>query len=131
MTTTFDIAYVRKEEEPVLPPPRRAAGAVAWLRGSLFSSIGNTILTLIGVALLILVVPPIVRWAFIDAVWTGDNRDACTVPGAGACWAFVKAKFAQFMNATRLFRIVRGAPPCERTQCSAKAESTCETITPP
>jgi general L-amino acid transport system permease protein len=97
MTTTFDAAYVRKEEEPVLPPPRRATGAVAWVYSRFFSSIGNAILTLIGVALIVVVVPPIVRWAFIDAVWTGENRDACTVPGAGACWAFVKAKFAQFM----------------------------------
>ena len=41
--------------------------------------------------------PPIIRWAFIDAVWTGADREACVAPGAGACWAFVKAKFAQFM----------------------------------
>ena len=41
--------------------------------------------------------PPIIRWAFIDAVWTGDSREACIAPGAGACWAFVEAKFGQFM----------------------------------
>jgi general L-amino acid transport system permease protein len=42
-------------------------------------------------------VPPIIRWAFVDAVWSGNDREACVVPGAGACWAFVAAKFQQFM----------------------------------
>ena len=97
MTDKHDLAYVRTEEEPILAPPRGRQGAAAALASSLFSSVGNTILTLIGLALVILVVPPIVRWAFIDAVWTGANRDACLAPEAGACWAFVKAKFAQFM----------------------------------
>jgi len=64
---------------------------------SLFSSVGNTILTVLGIALIVATVPPILRWAIIDAVWTGDGREACIVPEAGACWAFVKAKFAQFM----------------------------------
>src|SRR5690606_22217429 len=45
-------------------------------------------------------------WAFIDAQWTGTDRTFCatTAQGgiqpdewSGACWAFVQAKFAQFM----------------------------------
>ena len=97
MTTTFDLAYVRKEEEPVLPPPRGRVSGIQAVYANLFSSIANIVLTVIGLALVILVVPPVIRWAFIDAVWTGENRDACISPEAGACWAFVKAKFAQFM----------------------------------
>jgi len=92
-----ELAYVRGEEEPVLPPPRGNIGAVGWLRQNLFSSVTNTVLTILGIVLIVLVVPPIVKWAFIDAVWTGDGREACIVPGAGACWAFVEAKFGQFM----------------------------------
>jgi general L-amino acid transport system permease protein len=42
-------------------------------------------------------VPPILDWAFISAVWTGESREDCIVPGAGACWAFVEAKFGQFI----------------------------------
>ena len=41
--------------------------------------------------------PPFIHWAFVDAVWVGDGREACIAPGTGACWAFVEAKFAQFM----------------------------------
>jgi general L-amino acid transport system permease protein len=96
-TTAYDLAYVRKEEEPILAPPRGEVGAIKWLRTNLFSSRTNTVLTLLGILFLLWVIPPLVRWGFINAVWTGDNREACIQPGAGACWAFVKAKFGQFM----------------------------------
>ena len=89
--------FVRREDEPELPPPRRRTGAVGWLRANLFSSPGNTVLTLLGLAFVAWALPPIIRWAFIDAVWTGEGREACIAPGAGACWAFVKAKFGQFI----------------------------------
>ncbi|MBN9023225.1 MAG: ABC transporter permease subunit, partial [Rhizobiales bacterium] len=91
------LAYVRGEEEPILPAPRRGNSALFRLFGGLFSSVGNTILTLVALAVIVLAAPPIIRWAFIDAVWTGDSRDACLSPEAGACWAFVRAKFWQFM----------------------------------
>jgi len=57
----------------------------------------NTILTILAVAFLVWIVPPIVRWALLDAVWTGSGREDCLGPDAGACWPFVTAKFAQFM----------------------------------
>jgi general L-amino acid transport system permease protein len=97
MTTAHDLLFVRKEEEPVLAPPSSEVGAIAWLRGNLFSSVTNTILTILGLAFIVWTVPPIFDWAVVHAVWTGNDREACTVPGAGACWAFVRAKFAQFM----------------------------------
>jgi general L-amino acid transport system permease protein len=90
-------AFVRREEAPERPPPRREVGVLGWLRHNLFSSVPNTTITVIGVVLFALMLEPILRWAIFDAVWQGSDRDACAVPGAGACWAFVKAKFAQFM----------------------------------
>ena len=97
MTTAFELAYVRKEEEPVLAPPRSQVGLFGWARANLFSSFTNAFLTILGVAFVVWVVPPIVRWAFVNAVWTGEGREACIVPGAGACWAYVAAKFQFFM----------------------------------
>jgi len=38
---------------------------------------------------------PIIRWALIDATWTGTTRADCA-PG-GACWVFIRARFGQFM----------------------------------
>ena len=97
MTTAYEMAFVRREEEPVLAPPPGEVGAVGWLRHNLFASLANSVLTVVGIGLLIWVLPPIIRWAFIDAVWTGADRSACLSPGAGACWPFVEAKFGQFM----------------------------------
>jgi general L-amino acid transport system permease protein len=97
MTTAYELVYVRREEEPVLAPPPGEVGVVGWFRRNLFSSLTNSILTLVGIGLIAWIVPPIIRWAFLDAVWTGTDRQACLAPGAGACWPFVEAKFGQFM----------------------------------
>jgi general L-amino acid transport system permease protein len=97
MALAHELLYVRREEEPILPAPASEIGVVGWARKSLFSSVPNIILTLLGVALILLIVPPILRWAFFDAVWTGSNRDACLTSIDAACWAFVKARFGQFM----------------------------------
>jgi len=96
-----DLAHVRTEEAPTLPAPVSTTGAIGWARKNLFSSIGNTILTFIGLWLAYSIIAPIVQFAFIDAVWTGENRQAClaTEPGqtVGACWAYVKAYLPQFI----------------------------------
>jgi general L-amino acid transport system permease protein len=78
-----------------LRPPSTQVGVLAWLRQNLFSSPFNTILTLLCLWLLYEIVPPFVEWAFINANFAGDSREACV--GGGACWVFVKARFSQFM----------------------------------
>ncbi len=84
-----------------LPPPNLARGPIAWVRENLFSSIPNTILTLVVLYLLYVIVPPLAKFLFIDAVWTGADRDACRpeVVGhpVGACWAFVADKINYFI----------------------------------
>jgi general L-amino acid transport system permease protein len=72
------------------PPPARAHGVLGWLRANLFSSVSNTVLTVIAVAFLALTVPPVLRWAVFDAVWSAGSARACR--GAGACWAFIGEK---------------------------------------
>ena len=51
--------------------------------------------------LIVWVVPPLVRFFFIDAVWSGADREACLAspahPDPGACWAFVRVWFAYFV----------------------------------
>jgi general L-amino acid transport system permease protein len=92
-----DLMFVRQEVAPALPPPRSMVGPVAWLRQNLFASIGDTILTIVGFIIILMALPPLLDWAFFSAVWSGENREACVSPEAGACWAFVKAKFGQFI----------------------------------
>ena len=72
-------------------PPVISTGVLGWLRANLFNSVFNTILTALAVYLLVVTIPPLIRWAFIDAIWDAPNGQACR--GAGACWAFIGEKF--------------------------------------
>ena len=92
-----DLIFVRQQLVEASPPPRSVIGPIAWLRNNLFSSVTDTILTLLGLLIVLLALPPLLNWAFFSAVWEGEDRDACISTEAGACWAFVKAKFAQFI----------------------------------
>ncbi|MCS0493514.1 amino acid ABC transporter permease [Ancylobacter sp. MQZ15Z-1] len=98
MSLTFDDGtFIRAEMETPLPPPVRNIGVIGWMRENLFSSVLNTILTIVGVGLFLLIVPPLLRFMVIDAVWTGDSREACLGPDVGACWPFIGAKFGQLI----------------------------------
>jgi general L-amino acid transport system permease protein len=66
-----------------------------WVRRNLFSSPFQIFLSCLAIYFLYLVIPPIIRWAFLDAHWGGVSREDCA--GAGACWVFIKARFGQFV----------------------------------
>ena len=82
-------------KHPDLPPPSFAVGPAAWVRQNLFSSYLNTSLTLIGLYLIYLTVPPLVQWALIDADFIGDSRKDCS--REGACWVFIEVWMKQLM----------------------------------
>ena len=94
--TAPSVGWVRQDMAPELAPPASEIGLVGWVRHNLFSSWYNTILTLIGAYLIYLLVPPIIVFALVNAVWTGEDREAC-VGVHGACWAYVGAYFNQFI----------------------------------
>ena len=58
--------------EPIAsrPPPRAARGLAAWLRSNLFDGWRNTLATLVVLALLALVLPHLLQWALVNAVFT-------------------------------------------------------------
>lgn len=93
----MEIAYVRSEPAPQLPAPASARGVIGWLRHNLFSGVVNTVLTLIALYLLWVIIPPIINFLLIDAVWSGSDREACVGPNIGACWAFIEARFPQYI----------------------------------
>src|SRR5919201_715008 len=87
-------------EELPLPaqqrPPVVTSGVIGWLRANLFNSWFNTFLTLLAVYFLVSTLPPLIRWMFIDAIWSAPSGQACH--GAqgqegGACWAFIGEKW--------------------------------------
>lgn len=101
-----DIVYVRQDMAVPLPPPQSQHGLVHWLRTNLFPTPVDSVLTIFGLLVLWYFVPPIISWLFIEAQWTGTDRSVCATVAqggvqpegwSGACWAFVGAKFEQFM----------------------------------
>ncbi|ADV13764.1 amino acid ABC transporter permease [Mesorhizobium sp. M7A.F.Ca.CA.001.09.2.1] len=101
-----DMSWVRTEMVLAQPAPASVTGLGAWVRKNLIASTGDTILTIVGIALVAMILPQIINWAFINAVWTGPDRTVCATVAqggiqpdgwTGACWAFVNAKFGQFM----------------------------------
>ena len=82
------------------PLPSRSAplsnrGVVGWLKSNLFSSPSNSLLSLIGIALLVWALPPIIQWVFLEADFIGESKNACT--SEGACWVFISVRFQQFI----------------------------------
>jgi general L-amino acid transport system permease protein len=65
-----------------------------WLRRNLFSSFSNAALTVVMVGLLVVIVPPFIRWAILDATISGVAKSACV--GDGACWTFIKMRLPIF-----------------------------------
>jgi general L-amino acid transport system permease protein len=86
------VSYVQAGPAPSLPPPASVVPPLPLrLLRTYFGTPANALITVACVALLAWLLPPLVRWAFLDATWSG-NADACRAAG-GACWAFIGEKF--------------------------------------
>ncbi|MDX5592641.1 amino acid ABC transporter permease [Pseudovibrio sp. SPO723] len=98
MTKDSSIAFVLKKPKEAEPAPIATTGALAWTRENLFSSRLNTALTILSLLFLAWMIPGLVQWTFVDAVWFANSIDECRQlsPG-GACWAVITARFDQFM----------------------------------
>ena len=83
-------------QHPDLPPPPGSAGLPGWLRANLFSSIGNTLLTLVFAGLLVQFISAAIDWFILGAVTDAASRAACRQQGSGACWAVIAVRVEQF-----------------------------------
>jgi general L-amino acid transport system permease protein len=81
--------------------PIKTTGFVGFLRTRLFNSPTNILITIVSALLLWFIVVPALKFLLVDAVWTGQDRNACLAENVGhtvgACWPFVQAKFSQFI----------------------------------
>jgi general L-amino acid transport system permease protein len=75
---------------------RRLAVRLRRFLASCVSSPFNIALTVVVLALLAATLPDFLRWAVLDARWTGSTGRVCANHD-GACWAFVWARGAQFV----------------------------------
>ncbi|MFD1197519.1 amino acid ABC transporter permease [Brucella gallinifaecis] len=101
-----DLQYVRTQMADSETPPRSVQGLSHWLRVNLFATPVDAALTIFGLAIVAWFLPPMIQWLFVNAAWTGADRTACLTVAqggiqpdgwSGACWAFVNAKYQQFI----------------------------------
>lgn len=101
-----NLQYVRPQMVSPMPAPVNQRGIAAWLKDNLFSSVKDTVLTIMGLSLIVWFLPGLINWLFVNAVWLGTDRTYCTTIAqgglqpdgwSGACWAFVDSKFQQFL----------------------------------
>src|SRR5260221_6943352 len=96
-----EIAFVRSATIAQRPPPASMTGVIGWLRQNLLSTPFNIALTVVLVLLFAWVVPELVKFLLVDAVWSGSDRDACLESvqhrDIGACWPFVWERLPYFI----------------------------------
>ena len=73
------------------PAPIKVEGLVAWIRSNLFGDLRTSLGTLAIGAVLLWIVPPLIQWLFINAVWI-KNYETCHA-AAGACWGVIAEKY--------------------------------------
>ncbi len=68
---------------------------MAFLK-SCVASPANIALSILTVLLLAWLLPELIKWALIDAVWSGNSPRACEGHDA-ACWVFIRLRFEQLL----------------------------------
>ena len=82
-------AYVQEKPADKLKPPVTSVGVIGWVRSNLFKGWFNSLLTIITIYCLWLIVPPLIRWAFIDSLWISTGAEC--QQSDGACWSIIPA----------------------------------------
>jgi general L-amino acid transport system permease protein len=90
-------AFVRTTDAPKLPPPARVASFWVQLLDRVAPTPLSAVASFIIACVLAWTVWTIIDWAFVRAVWVAPDREACSVPGAGACWPFANARKLQWV----------------------------------
>lgn len=72
-----------------LKPPVTSVGVIGWIKGNLFNGWLNSVITIVTLYFFWKIVPPFIRWAFIDSLWVSTGAQ-CHEAG-GACWSIIPA----------------------------------------
>ncbi len=76
-----------KAKRERLAPPITNVGVIGWLKSNLFSTWYNSLLTVIILAAMAWLIPPLVRWAFLDSMWNSSAAACRDIDGA--CWSVI------------------------------------------
>jgi general L-amino acid transport system permease protein len=74
---------------------RTPARLLRYVKGAFFRNPFDAMITVVIVAALAWLLPPLASWLFLDATFFGTSRESC--PREGACWAFITANFGQIV----------------------------------
>jgi general L-amino acid transport system permease protein len=103
-THAHTAAFVADSRIPPSPPPGATTGAIGWAKANLFGGPLNSILTVLSILVVVAVVPGLVRWGFLDAVFVANSLSECREIAAAngvdqsfACWAVINERFTQFV----------------------------------
>ncbi len=77
------------ESGEVVKPPIIQTGIIGWMRVNLFNGWFNSVLTILIAAVALQLIPPFIKWAFIDSVW--NTTGAACQEAKGACWSVIPA----------------------------------------
>ena len=95
-TPGSSLAYVADKALPELPAPSDTKGPIAWIKANLFSSIRDSILTIVALVAVVYAISSILPW-LVNATWDADSLRQCREFNTGACFAVVYRRFSQFM----------------------------------
>jgi general L-amino acid transport system permease protein len=96
---TNSIAFVATEVIPESAPPARETGAVKWMRENLFSSVTNSILTLVALVFIYLILSGTVPW-IMNGLWTTSSLAECReilAGKTGACFSVLTERWNQLI----------------------------------
>jgi len=94
--------FIRTEMLQAKAPPTQAPGPVKWVQENLFSTWLNTVLTVLGIALIVSLILTAFPW-WSHSVWQAKSlqecRDTVTAMGGtdGACWAVIRHWWASYI----------------------------------
>ena len=75
------------------PAPVRRMSAAERVRLMLFPNPTQSAVSIVLLLMAAWLLPRLVDWAVLDAVFFADDASACAAPSAGACWAVVSEKY--------------------------------------
>ncbi len=99
-----EVAYVRSEMLGEKAPPASIVGVQGWVKDNLFSSVGNSILTIVAVYLIYVILSGVLPWVFLG-IWNAGSLTECREIFAQrygddteyACWAVISARWHQII----------------------------------
>jgi len=92
-------SFVRHEMLAERAPPVGEGGVLKWVRENLFSSVFNTIMTIIALWVIYSIIVGVAPW-FLNGVWNAETTRECyeILDGVnGACFAVLQERFPQLI----------------------------------